>query len=113
GSLLLGAAWNLTGIGIYEPLRQSMDLIGSAAVPGALFALGAGLTRYRISGELVPASIIVVFKLALMPLLMWWGMGLFDFDPLWRNTAVLLSSMPVGISVYVFSRRYAALENAA
>lgn len=113
GSLLLGAAWNLTGIGIYEPLRQSLELIGRAAVPGALFALGAGLTRYRIAGELGAASVLVVFKLLLLPLCMWWGMNQFDFDPLWRKTAVLLSAMPVGISVYVFSRRYTALESAA
>jgi malonate transporter len=113
GSLLLGAAWNLTGAGLYAPVEQTLELIGRAAVPGALFALGAGLTRYRISGELSAASLIVVLKLCAMPLMMWWAMQQFDFDPLWRDAAVLLSAMPVGISVYVFSRRYAALETAA
>jgi predicted permease len=112
-SLLLGAAWNLTGIGFYEPIRKTLELVGAGAIPGSLFALGAGLTRYHISGELGTASVVVVLKLLIFPLLMWWVMGWFDFEPLWYHTAVLLSAMPVGISVYVFSRRYESLESAS
>jgi hypothetical protein len=112
-SLLLGAAWNLTGIGFYPPLQKTLEMIGAGAIPGSLFALGAALTRYRISGELATVGGVVVLKLLVFPLLMWWAMGWFDFDPLWYKTAVLLSAMPVGISVYVFSRRYVSLESTA
>jgi predicted permease len=112
-SLLLGAAWNLSGIGLYEPLRKTLEMIGAGAIPGSLFALGAALTRYRISGELATATVLVLLKLLIFPLLMWTVMQWFDFDTLWFKTAVLLSAMPVGISVYVFSRRYESLESAA
>ncbi|MDR2212057.1 MAG: AEC family transporter, partial [Pseudomonadales bacterium] len=70
-SLLLGAAYNLSGIGLYAPLQRVLELLAAAAVPGTLFSLGAGLARYRIGGELGSASLIVLLKLLLMPFLMW------------------------------------------
>jgi len=113
GSLLAGAAYNLTGIGLYGPLQDTLELLSRAAIPGALFALGAGLTRYHIRGGIRPALIMVAFKLLVLPLVMLAVMRQLDLDPLWQNTAVLLSAMPVGISVYVFSKRYSSLETAA
>jgi len=113
GSLLAGACWNLTGLGLYEPLRATLALLSQAAVPGALFALGAALTRYRIRGGIATALLLTLLKLAVLPLLMWLAMAPFDFPLLWQQTAVLLSAMPVGINVYVFSRRYQCLETAA
>lgn len=112
-SLLAGAAWNLAGFTFISPLAATFELIRPAAIPAALFALGAGIHRYHIRGELGLASLIVVLKLLFMPLLMWWLLHyVFAVDLLWARTAVMLGAMPVGISVYVFSRRYQRLENA-
>jgi len=111
GSLLAGALWNLLGLPLYAPLRDTLALLSQAAIPGALFALGAGLTRYQVRGEIPAALTLVVVKLVILPLAMWYMMTrVFAVGELWAHTAVLMSAMPVGISVYVFSRYHHSCE---
>lgn len=113
GSLLAGAAWNLFGPAFPAAVAGTFELLRPAAIPAALFALGAGLHRYHIRGALGAAGCIVLLKLLLMPWLTWWVLFRWlDVEPLWAQTAVMLSAMPVGISVYVFSRRYRSCETA-
>ena len=113
GSLLSGALFNLLGFTLYVPLASALELLGRAAIPGALFGLGAALTRYHIRGELKPALAIVGTKLLIVPLVMWAVMVVAGFEGLWAKTAVLMSAMPTGISVYVFARRYQCCETIA
>ena len=114
GSLVLGALVNFVGLSLYQPLLESLELISRAAIPAALMALGAGMNRYRIRGEIPMALVITGMKLLVLPGLVWFFTTLvFAIDPLWAQTAVLLSCMPVGISVYVFSIRYRCCEDLA
>jgi malonate transporter and related proteins len=114
GSLLAGAIFNLLGFSLFGPLEAALELLSRAAVPGAIFALGAALTRYHVRGELGPATMIVILKLVVMPALMWVVMEfVFNVREDWMRTAVILACMPAGISVYVFSRRYQSGETAA
>ncbi|MES2623699.1 MAG: AEC family transporter, partial [Pseudomonadota bacterium] len=113
-SLLAGAIFNLLGFTLFAPVEATLDMLSRAAVPGAVFALGAALTRYHVRGEIGASAMIVVLKLLVMPGLMWIVMRfVFDIREDWLQTAVILSCMPVGISVYVFSRRYQSGETAA
>jgi hypothetical protein len=112
GSLIAGAAINLVGVPIYQPLLESLELLSRAAIPAALMALGAGLNRYRIHGEIPMALVLTGMKLLVLPGLVWLlTFFVLDLDILWAQTAVLLSCMPVGITVYVFSMRYRCCEN--
>jgi malonate transporter len=112
GSLLAGAAWNLLGLGFPAAIAGTFELLRPAAIPASLFALGAGLHRYHIRGAIAPATLIVLLKLLVMPWLTWMLLRWLEVDLLWARTAVMLSAMPVGISVYVFSRRYQSCETA-
>jgi predicted permease len=113
-SLLAGAMFNFLGLSLFAPLGATLELLSRAAVPGAVFALGAALTRYHVRGEISAASIMVILKLLVMPGLMLVTMRfVFDIREDWLQTAVILSCMPAGISVYVFSRRYQCGETAA
>lgn len=112
GSLIAGAAVNLIGVPIYRPLLESLELLSRAAIPAALMALGAGLNRYRIHGEIPMALVLTGMKLMVLPGLVWLlTVFVLDLEILWAQTAVLLSCMPVGITVYVFSMRYRSCEN--
>jgi len=114
GSLVLGAVVNLVGIPMYRPLLESLELLSRAGIPAALIALGAGLNRYRIRGEIPKALLMVGLKLLVLPAVVWFMTSVvFQVETLWMQTAVLLSCMPVGISVYVFSIRYRCFENLA
>ncbi len=112
-ALLAGAAWNVLNLPMPALLVSTLELLTRAAAPGAIFALGAALTRYRIRGEIAAALCIVAIKLVVLPLAMWQVMTrMFDIHGEWMQVAVLLCCMPVGISVYVFSRRYERCETA-
>jgi malonate transporter and related proteins len=114
GSLLAGGLFNLLGFSLYAPLGVMLELLGKAAVPAAIFALGTALTRYHVRGELGVATLLVMLKLLVMPALMWMTMRfVFAVREDWMQTAVILSCMPAGISVYVFARRYQTGEAAA
>ena len=111
-SLLSGMLVNLSNIRLYVPLASALSLISQAAVPMALFTLGGALTRYKIAGNVNSALIMVLLKLLLLPFLVWlFVFHVFDVDPLWAGTAVLLSATPVGISPYIFSIKYRACES--
>lgn len=114
GSLLAGLLVNLLHIPFYGPVMSSLELLGRAAAPMALFVLGCSLTRYHLQGDIVPALVMVIGKLLVLPALVWWMMfRVFDVETSWAVTAVLLSSMPVGISTYVYSNRYRCCESLA
>lgn len=112
GSLITGVLVNLSGVPVWQPFMESMELLSRAGIPAALLSLGAGLNRYSIRGEIPRALLMVGMKLLVLPALIWLlTVFVFEIDYLWAQTAVLLSCMPVGISVYVFSIRYRCCEN--
>jgi len=113
GCLLLGAAWNLSGVGFFPSLAATFELVRPAAVPACLFALGAGLFRYRIRGAISAACVISLIKLLVQPLVMWWMLHhVLGVDLFYAKTAVMLAAMPVGVSVEQPSRRYQGCETA-
>lgn len=111
-SLIAGITINILNISIYSPILGAVNLMSQAAVPMSLFSLGGALTRYKIRGDINAPIVLVILKLALLPSLVWFFVfQLFSINPVWAGTAVILASTPVGISPYIFSRRYQACES--
>jgi malonate transporter len=110
-SLVAGICINILNISIYSPLMNAVNLMSQAAIPMSLFSLGGALTRYKISGDIGAPIVLLVLKLVLLPTLVWFCVfHLFEINTIWAGTAVMLASTPVGISPYIFSRRYQACE---
>lgn len=98
-----------SGLVLPTVVDTTLSFLGQAAAPAALFALGATLSRRRISGSLTPASVIVGGKLFLHPLLA--AVVLLqipDLDPIWLSAGILFAAGPVGVNVFVFARHYEA-----
>jgi len=90
-------------------LERFAALIAGAAVPCALFSVGASLRGYRLRGALAPAALMVALKLVAHPLIVWaLASYVFGVPPLWAKVAVLLAALPVGVNVYLFAVRYDA-----
>lgn len=107
--LMGGIAFNLLGLTLPVAIDRWAALIAGAAVPCALFSLGASLRAYRIAGALRPALMMVVLKLIVNPLAVWLlATRVFDVPPLWAKVATLIAAMPVGVNVYLFGVRYDA-----
>jgi hypothetical protein len=107
--LLGGLGCNLLGLRLPAALERWTALVAGAAVPCALFSMGASLRAYRIAGALQVALVMVAIKLVVCPLAVWALATLvFDVPPLWAKVAILLAAMPVGVNVYLFGVRYDA-----
>lgn len=108
-SLLIGLAFNFFTIPVPNVANQIIDLLGKAAIPCALFSMGASLAAYKITGDLPESMTTVLLKLVGHPLLVWLlATYVFDVEPLWRNVAILVAAVPIGINVYLFAQRYNA-----
>jgi len=105
--LLLGLAVGSSGWTLPEPVAASTALLGQAALPAALFAMGASLAGYSIRGALGLALAVVGLKTVLQPLVVWLLVDhVFAIARPWSDTAILLAAMPTGVNAYLFATRY-------
>ncbi len=106
-AILFAMIWRTVGIPSLTPVDRFAEMMGSAAAPCALFALGASLTTYRIAGNISESLLIVVLKLVLHPALVWMlATYVFFLDPTWTIIATLTAALPTGANVFIYSRGY-------
>ena len=109
-AILLGTALAATGLAVPGPLDRFLGLLGSAAGPTALFALGGALALQHIDrGTVASAAAISAAKLLAYPAVVWWILAhLLRMDPFWVQAGVLMAALPTAGNVYVVARQYAA-----
>jgi predicted permease len=102
-----GGLLSVAGIPIPAGVKAFGELLGGAALPCALFALGASLVGRLVTAHLAPVAVLVVAKLALHPLLVWLlTVHVFAVDPGWVRVAVIEAALPTAATVFVFAERY-------
>jgi hypothetical protein len=109
-SILVGTAWGWAGIPLPGIADRTLDLIGQAAVPLSLIALGMGLAEFRVREGWRESAAICAVKLALQPLVVYAIARLLALPPLETQAVVMLSSLPVGANVYLMAREFGALQ---
>jgi malonate transporter len=108
-SLAFGFTFNVLNIPLPQPIDDTLNLVSKAAVPCALFALGASLNQYKLAGQFVESLTMVGLKIVVQPFLVWvLAFQVFHLDPLWGGVAILSAGMPVGINTFVFAQKYQA-----
>jgi malonate transporter len=106
-AIFTGVAVSAASLGLPTPIENFTDLLGRAAGPCALFALGATLTSFPISTGIGEVSYMTFFKLLVHPAAIWFATTrLFDVDPLWASVAILGASLPVAANVFIVARQY-------
>ncbi|HEV3476285.1 MAG TPA: AEC family transporter [Rubrobacteraceae bacterium] len=106
-AIFTGVAVSAASLGLPTPIENFTDLLGRAAGPCALFALGATLTSFPISTGIGEVSYMTFFKLLVHPAAIWFATTrLFDVDPLWASVAILGASLPVAANVFIEARQY-------
>jgi hypothetical protein len=105
--ILAGAALNLSGFSLPEPVMAAVDMIASAAIPVALVGIGAAMTRYRMRADLAESGMVAALSLLLHPLIAFTlSHFVFDLPPDMVRAATLLAAMPPGMNIYVFAVMY-------
>lgn len=105
-SVVLGMLWGATGWTLPVPVNEFMTLLGAAATPGALFAIGASLAgrnpeRMRVAlwlsfAKLVlhPAAVAVA------------ALGVFAVDPYAAGVMIAAAALPVAGNVFILAQHY-------
>jgi predicted permease len=108
---LAGLAWNLTGIPLPKPVTNFGEILGAAAGPCALFAIGLFLSTRSLATlaggkKSIEVGWLVIVKLIVQPAATWLLAGYFGLSPLMTGTAVLLAALPSAALCFVLAQQY-------
>jgi len=105
-AIVLGLSWSALALPIPTPMNDFLSILGGAATPGALFAIGASLASK--SAERVSIAVWLSFcKLGLHPALVAVGVILlFPVDPYTAAVVIAAAALPVAGNVYILAQHY-------
>ncbi|QPH54004.1 AEC family transporter [Pontivivens ytuae] len=105
-SISAGLLWSLAGAPVPGPMADFLDVLGSAATPVALFAIGASLagkSAERASVALWLSSL----KLVVHPLVVAvFALFVFDIEPFAASMMIATAAMPVAGNIYIIAQHY-------
>ena len=105
-SIVLGLTWSALALPIPAAMNDFLSLLGGAATPGALFAIGASLAGKSAERPFV-AGWLSVCKLVLHPAavavsVLW----LFPIAPFTAAVTIAAAALPVAGNVYILAQHY-------
>ncbi|RWC34027.1 MAG: AEC family transporter [Mesorhizobium sp.] len=104
--ILAGWVWRITGLPLPGLAVRLVDALANIAGPVALFAMGLGLCRFGISGNVRPALALSALKLLLMPAVALGLVWLFGLPPLSAKVAVVAAALPSGVNSYLIASQF-------
>lgn len=109
-AILSGTLFGLSGLPLPVFVDAPLNMVGQAAAPLALIALGMGLAEYGVRDGWKISVAISAVKLIVQPLVVWGLARLLGLPPMETQVVVLLASIAVGANVYLMSRQFKTLE---
>lgn len=106
-STVLGVVWSALTLPVPTVVDKALGMLAPAAVPVALFCLGAGLQFTKGSFKVGELSWLISVKLVLHSLITYLTFKVFGVDNhSWLLTAVLLTALPTGALAHVVALKY-------
>lgn len=105
----LGTLVPFLGLGLPAPAESFLTLLGGAASPCALVALGLFLGERQAGAAPDTGSLVLLvgFKLVLQPVVTWvLAAAVFGLSPMLTQTAVLLAALPTGTGPFMLAELY-------
>jgi malonate transporter and related proteins len=105
-SMAAGLAWSATALPVPGPVNEFLSILGAAATPGALFAIGASLAG-KSAERVQTAAWLSSCKLILHPAAVAVAaLVLFDVDPFAAGVMIAAAALPVAGNVYILAQHY-------
>jgi malonate transporter len=105
-AMTLGLLCSGFDVTIPVPLDEFLAILGGAATPGALFAIGASLAT-KSAERIAVAGWLTFCKLVLHPAFVAFGaLFLFSVDPYSAAVLIAAASLPVAGNVYMLAQHY-------
>lgn len=96
-----------SGVQLPYGATQSIKLLGASASPCALVATGLFLAQRQESTSPAITVELVVFKLVIQPLIVWYlAFHVFSMPLFWAKSAVILSALPTGTGPFMLAELY-------
>lgn len=105
-SVLSALVWSTLGLPVPEWLRRSLNLLGSATPPVALFCLGASLLGFNLARAWRQTGLTVMIKLLVLPLLVFGLCRAMGLSALEVAVATTIAALPTGANAFLMSTRY-------
>ena len=99
-----GILLNWSGLGIPPGLDQTVEILGRAALPLGLLAVGAGLELGAARGAGRQVIAACALKLVAMPLIAWGACLAFGVEGLTAAVAILFTALPCAPAAFVLAR---------
>lgn len=105
-SMALGLLWSAAKLPMPAPADEFLTILGAAATPGALFAIGASLA-YKTAERMSVAVWLSFAKLILHPLAVAiCALLIFDVARFDAGVMIAAASLPVAGNVYILAQHY-------
>ncbi|WIV50995.1 AEC family transporter [Marivivens sp. LCG002] len=105
-SIVLGLSVSALDISVPKPVGQFLGILGAAATPGALFAIGASLAT-KSAERVAVAGWLSFCKLILHPAAVaFTALYVFDVDPYAAGVMITASALPVAGNVYILAAHF-------
>lgn len=102
---LIGWALNLSGIGLPGPTEEILEIIGRAALPFGLLAVGAALRPGAIHGHLSPILVASLVQFVLKPLATASMIALTGLSGVAAGVLVIVFMTPTAPSGYILAKQ--------
>ncbi|MBV0913729.1 AEC family transporter [Anianabacter salinae] len=105
-SIFLGFFWSAASLPIPAPMNEFMTILGNAATPGALFAIGASLAsksaeRLSVAGWLSFCKLVLhPVAIAVSALFIW------PLDPYAASVMIASAALPTAGNIYMIAQFY-------
>jgi predicted permease len=110
-SVVAGVGWRLGGLSMPAPVETIVERIANVAGSLALIALGLGLKKHSVKGNIKIVLSLTVLKLLVMPAIVLLAViYVVPLPPLWASVAVVVAACPSGSNVYVVASRFRTAE---
>jgi len=109
-STLIGMFWSVLDLRTPGPVTTYLGILADALTPCALFAIGLGLSIDGLRANIGRASLLLIVKLVIMPLIVYRLSVYLGLDPLYTIAAVICAAVPTAKTVYILAGEYRCEE---
>lgn len=106
-SVIAALVWSALGLPVPGVVRRTLDFLGGAAPPVALFCLGGSLYGLSVAALWRETLAIALVKLLALPALVWLFAIWLRLAPVEIAVAVTIAALPTGANAFILARRYA------
>jgi predicted permease len=106
-SIVAGIVWSGLALPLPTPVEKWLDLLGAAASPCALFAIGLFLSDKSVRHGLAEAGLASLIKLLVQPLLAAIVLPHFiDLKSVVGQAALVMASLPTAANAFVLAKQF-------